>query len=118
MDRSAFRPLGRTSLPITSWSLRPLLLYKMGPLNLEIPFTLVASVLAFSWITIHDSAGIIVFSPVYGFFAGAITTITLATDASPSPSLDVLGERMGMLLVPWALGLLVGIPISGAIFCH
>ena len=55
------------------------------------------------------------FSIIYGFFAGAITTITAVVDAALCPSLDVVGVRMGMLLLPWAFGLLIGEPIAGAI---
>lgn len=46
--------------------------------------------------------------------AGAITTVIAIVDAALCPSLDVSGVRMGMLLLPWALGLLVGEPIGGA----
>ena len=88
---------------------------KIGALNVEIPFTLVASMLGFAWIAVQDTAGIFVFSVVYGFFAGAITTVTAVIDAALCPSLDVVGVRMGMLLLPWAFGLLVGEPIAGAI---
>ena len=36
-------------------------------------------------------------------------------DAALCPTLDVVGVRTGMLLIPWALGLLVGEPVGGAI---
>ena len=71
--------------------------------------------LAFAWISIHDAIGIIIFSIIYGFLAGAITTITPAIDVALCPCLDVVGMRMGMLLLPWAAGLLIGTPIGGAI---
>ena len=71
--------------------------------------------LGFSWLAINNTASLFVFSAIYGFFAGAITTVTAVIDASLCPSLDVVGVRMGMLLVPWAFGLLVGEPIAGAI---
>ena len=71
--------------------------------------------LGFAWIAVQDTAGVFVFSVVYGFFAGAITTVTAVVDAALCPSLDVVGVRMGMLLLPWAFGLLIGEPIAGAI---
>lgn len=88
---------------------------KVGPLNIEIPFTIFASVLGFAWTAIENTTGIFVFCIVYGFLAGAITTVTAVIDAALCPSLDVVGVRMGMLLVPWAFGLLIGEPIAGAI---
>ncbi|KAI9702965.1 MAG: hypothetical protein M1836_008179 [Candelina mexicana] len=88
---------------------------KTGPLNLEIPLTATASILGFAWLAVERPVGLFMFSAVYGFFAGAITTLTAVIDAALCPSLDVVGVRMGMLLFPWALGLLVGEPIAGAI---
>ena len=71
--------------------------------------------LCFSWIAVQSISGLFVFSAIYGFFAGAITTVTAPIDAELCPSLDVIGVRTGMLLLPWAIGLLVGEPIAGAI---
>ena len=82
---------------------------------MEILLTLGGAILVFSWLAINDTAGLFVFSVVYGFFAGAITTVTAVIDVALCPTLDVVGVRMGMLLVPWALGLLVGEPVAGAI---
>jgi len=88
---------------------------KIGPLNVEILLIKAGSILAFSWLVVCDAAPLFIFSALYGFFAGAITTVTAVIDAALCPTLDVVGVRMGMLLVPWALGLLVGEPIAGAI---
>ena len=87
----------------------------MGPLNIEIPCTLMASMLAFAWILIHNTTGILAFSPVYGFLAGAITTVTPLVDVALCPSLDLVGVRMGMLFLPWAGGLLIGTPIASTV---
>lgn len=64
------------------------------------------------WIVIESTPGLFVFSIVYGLFAGAITTVTAVVDAALCPSLDVVDVRLGMLLVTWALGLLIGEPIA------
>lgn len=74
-----------------------------------------ASILAFGWIFIHNATGVFASSIIYGFFAGAITTVTAVVDAALCPSLDVMGVRMGMLLVPWACGPLIGTPIAGVL---
>lgn len=88
---------------------------KIGPLNVETVLTLIGSALGFSWIAINNTAGLFIFSATYGFFAGAITTVTAVVDAELCPTLDVVGVRMGMLLVPWAFGLLIGEPVGGAV---
>ena len=87
----------------------------IGPLNIETLLTIAAGILSFSWLAIDSVPGLFVFSATYGFFAGAITTATAVIDAALCPSLDVVGVRMGMLLVPWSFGLLVGEPVAGAI---
>ena len=74
-----------------------------------------ATLLGYAWIAVQDAKGVFVFSVVYGFFAGAITTVTAVVDAALCPSLDVVGVRMGMLLLPWAFGLLIGEPIAGVL---
>lgn len=99
-----------THEPIPLWAAD-----KIGALNIIIPFTVVASMLGYSWLAIHSTLGLFVFSAVYGFFAGAITTVTAVVDAALCPTLDVIGVRMGMLLLPWAFGLLIGEPLGGAI---
>ena len=71
--------------------------------------------LSCTWLAIQNTEGLFVFVAVYGFFAGAITTVTAVIDAALCPTLDVVGVRMGMLLVPWAFGLLIGEPAAGAI---
>ncbi len=87
---------------------------KIGALNDETPFSLVASMLAFAWIGVQDTAGLFLFGIVYGFLAGAITTVASVFDAVLCRTSVVLGARMGMLRLPWALGILVGEPIGGA----
>ncbi len=72
-------------------------------------------VLGFAWLAIGSAPGLFAFSAAYGFLAGAITTVTAVVDAALCPSLDVVRVRMGTLLLPWALGLLIGEPIAGAI---
>ena len=85
---------------------------------MEILATLLASALGFAWIAVDGTAGVKVFSFLYGFFAGCVTTVTAPIDAALSPNLGTVGERMGMPLLPWALGLLVGIPIGGEILAE
>ena len=74
-----------------------------------------ASILGFLWLGIHNTPSLFFFSTIFGFFAGAITTVTAVVDAALCPTLDVIGVRMGMLFLPWAAGLLIGEPIAGAI---
>lgn len=55
------------------------------------------------------------FAILYGIFSGAYVSLSTTIAAMLSPSLQVLGTRMGMVSVPMAIGLLIGNPIGGAL---
>lgn len=88
---------------------------KTGPLNMLIPCAAISSLLAFCWIAIDRKAGLIVFCIFYGFFSGTFVSLPPTTVVSLSPSLGVVGTRMGMSFAFAGLGLLVGTPVAGAI---
>ncbi len=88
---------------------------KVGPLNIQIPFAFITSVLCFGWIGIHDRAGLIVFCALYGFFCGSFVSLPGITVVSLSPNLNTIGIQLGMALTISGCGLLVGEPIAGAI---
>ena len=86
-----------------------------GPLNMLIPCSAISAVLAFCWMGIHNTAGLIVFSVLYGFFSGTFVSLPPTTVVSLSPNLGVVGTRMGMCFAFAGFGLLVGNPVAGAI---
>lgn len=88
---------------------------KTGPLNMLVPCAAISSLLAFCWIAISSKAGLIVFCILYGFFSGTFVSLPPTTVVSLSPSLGVVGTRMGMSFAFAGLGLLVGTPVAGAI---
>ncbi|KAI9757034.1 MAG: hypothetical protein M4579_003603 [Chaenotheca gracillima] len=88
---------------------------KTGPINMLIPCSLIASILAFAWIGIKSSAGLIVFCALYGFFSGTFVSLPPTVTYTLSPSLGVVGARLGMVFLPSSIGLLIGTPIAGAI---
>ncbi|KAJ8067614.1 hypothetical protein OCU04_003224 [Sclerotinia nivalis] len=88
---------------------------KFGPLNIIIPGTLIASVVAFSWTGIHSVGGLVVFAIIYGFSTGCFVSIPPTVIVSLSPHLGVVGTRMGMTFAVGGLGLLIGTPVAGQI---
>ena len=88
---------------------------KIGPLNVQVPFAIVAALLAFCWIRTKDTAGMVVLSLLYGFFSGAFVSIQGPTCVSLCPDLSLVGTRMGIALGFSGLGLLIGSPVAGAI---
>ncbi|KAL4965405.1 major facilitator superfamily domain-containing protein [Aspergillus stella-maris] len=88
---------------------------KTGPLNILLPCSFISALLAYCWIAVDSTVGVIVFSILYGFFSGTFVSLPPTTVVSLSPSLSVVGTRMGMNFCFAGLGLLVGTPVAGAI---
>lgn len=88
---------------------------KTGPLNMLVPTSALAGVLAFCWIAVDGLPGLVVFCIFYGLFSGTVVSLPPTTVVSLSPSLSVVGTRMGMSFAFAAFGLLVGNPVAGAI---
>jgi len=91
---------------------------KTGCFNMLIPTSAIAAILAFIWIGIRNQPGLIVFALLYGFFSGTFVSLPPTTVVTLSPSLGVVGVRMGMNFFLASIGLLVGTPIAGAILTH
>lgn len=88
---------------------------KLGPLNIIIPGTFIAGIVAFGWIGVHSVGSIVVFAILYGFSTGCFVSIPPTVIVSLSPHLGVVGTRMGMTFAIAGLGLLVGTPVAGKI---
>jgi MFS family permease len=91
---------------------------KAGTLNILVPTSLAAAILTWAWIGIQNGPGVVVFAVLYGFFSGTYVSLAPITTVTLSPSLDVVGARMGMVFAVASLGLLIGTPIGGAILEH
>ncbi|KAL2841045.1 MFS general substrate transporter [Aspergillus pseudoustus] len=92
-----------------------LLADKLGSVNTILPMSLATAILAFAWLGIHNIAGIIVFTILYGFTSGGIVSLPTTILVSLTADMRVLGTRMGMCFSVAGLGLLIGNPIAGAL---
>ncbi|KAK2464720.1 hypothetical protein APHAL10511_003296 [Amanita phalloides] len=87
---------------------------RVGPMNVMIPFTILAGVMTFIWPYARTAPGLVTIAIVYGFCSGVYIGLM------PNPliamgDMDDVGRRIGMFLSILALGALAGPPISGAI---
>jgi len=88
---------------------------RAGPLNMLIPAATITGILSLCWIGIHNTAGIIVYAILVGFFSGGFVSLPAVALTNLTPDLSTLGTRMGMCSVINSLGSLCGAPICGAI---
>ena len=87
----------------------------VGPLNLLLSAATLTGVVALSWIGIHHTAGIVLFSLSYGFCTGGLVSLPATTLSSLTPDLMRLGTWIGMYSMICSIASLVGAPLSGAI---
>ncbi|KAL1970544.1 hypothetical protein VTN77DRAFT_4188 [Rasamsonia byssochlamydoides] len=86
-----------------------------GPLNMLTPAATITSVLAFCWIAVRSTPGIIVLSILYGFFSGGFVSLPPVVMMTITKDLRSFGTRLGMCFSLSSIALLVGTPIGGAI---
>ena len=75
---------------------------------------LLAGIIGLCWIAVHDMGGFVTFLILYGFMSGMAATLPSTIVPHISPSLNVIGTRMGMVYGSAGLGALIGAPIATA----
>ena len=76
---------------------------------------ILGGILVWSWLAVTTLGGFIAFCMFWGFFSGPMAVLPAAAVAELSPSLNVVGARMGMVQAFSAVGILIGSPIAGAV---
>lgn len=89
-----------------------------GPLNLLGPAAGITALLAFCWIAVDSTAGIIILSLLYGFCSGGFVSLPPVVMMVITKDLRSLGTRLGMFFALVSVALLVGTPIGGAILSN
>lgn len=90
---------------------------RITPIQILIFWEAVGILLLFSWTAVTSASGMVVWTIAWGFLSGVLVTAPAASTAHPtlSPSLDVIGARLGMSWSTAAVGVLIGAPIAGAL---
>lgn len=90
---------------------------RITPIQILIFWEAVGILLLFSWMAVTSASGMVVWTIAWGFLSGVLVTAPAASTAHPtlSPSLDVIGARLGMSWSTAAVGVLIGAPIAGAL---
>lgn len=93
----------------------PIIADRIGPLNTIAPAGFCVAVVAFSWLAVHNVAGIWVFTTFYGLASGAFQSLMPTGVASITKRLDAMGTRIGMCFSIISFAGLTGPPIGGRI---
>ncbi|KAI0292944.1 MFS general substrate transporter [Multifurca ochricompacta] len=88
---------------------------RIGTLNTLVPCAFFCAVLAFAWIAVESTGGLIVFAIFYGFFSGSFVALPPSTITALSKDLRKVGTRLGMSFAVGGLGVLIGSPVGGAL---
>jgi predicted MFS family arabinose efflux permease len=90
---------------------------RVGSIQTFFFWAIAAVIVLFSWLGIHNTPGFVVFCVIWGFISGVLVTAPAAAVAHPtlSPSMSVIGTRLGMSWITAAIGILIGSPIAGAL---
>ncbi|EPT04639.1 hypothetical protein FOMPIDRAFT_1021830 [Fomitopsis schrenkii] len=89
-----------------------------GALNVVIPISLIMGALVFVMFGVTNTAAIIIFSILYGFFSGAYIALVPSVLAVLSNRTEELGICMGLGYCFIAFAMLTGTPIDGALLGH
>jgi fucose permease len=90
---------------------------KVKPIYTLLFSSVLGVILLFCWISIDSKAGFVVWCVFWGFVSGVLVTGPTSTIPHPvlSPSMDVIGTRMGMGWAACSIGTIAGSPIAGAL---
>ena len=88
---------------------------RFGPLELTTSALAACAILLFSWISVHGSAAIVVWSVFWGLLSSVVVALPGAIIPLLCPSRNVIGTRTGMYWAVAGLGVLIGSPIGGAL---
>ncbi|EMC93054.1 hypothetical protein BAUCODRAFT_272483 [Baudoinia panamericana UAMH 10762] len=87
----------------------------VGPLNLIVPFTIIAGILCLALTGAHSVASVIVILVIFGFCSGTLVSLPPTIIVQLTANRAVIGTRIGMCFAIVSVGLLIGTPVSGAI---
>lgn len=88
---------------------------RTGQMNILVPAMLCLTVVSYCWLAVHSIAGLYVFTVLYGLISAAFQCLIPSTVASITPSLNMVGTRLGMAFSTLSFAALTGPPIGGAL---
>jgi MFS family permease len=87
----------------------------IGPLNVQVPGSLIAGILVLCWLPVHSIGGLLTIGILYGIFSGTLISILPPAIASMTSDMTRFGARTGVIFAALAFGSLIGTPVTGAL---
>ncbi|KAL1893591.1 hypothetical protein Sste5346_006422 [Sporothrix stenoceras] len=86
----------------------------VGPLNIVAPMAFVSALCCYTWIAVHDRAGVYGWISIYGMVAGALQALFPAGLTSLTTDMSKIGQRIGMGFTFIGVSVVAGPPAAGA----
>ncbi|KAI8631514.1 major facilitator superfamily domain-containing protein [Xylariaceae sp. FL1651] len=102
---------------LTGRTLPMLAATRLGSVQVYLAATVSAAVVLFSWMAVYNVGGFVTFCVLYGLVSGVLVAAPSAAMSHPvlSPTMSVIGTRLGMGWMFGAVGVLIGAPIAGTL---
>lgn len=91
---------------------------RYGPLNVIAPGAIITAALAYAWMGIQSTGGLIVFAILYGFSSGCFVSLPPTVVVTLTKNMSEIGTRIGMSVAAASFGVLIGNPIAGQLVKH
>jgi MFS family permease len=88
---------------------------RYGPVQISIPCAIISGVLAILMFVCTNSASIVAFCVLYGFFSGGVYALFFPAVLCWDPDMKTSGLRLGVACVPAGIASLVGAPVAAAL---
>ena len=87
----------------------------LGTFNVFIGFLWCTSICMFTWIPVHDTPGLYVWTTFYSLSVGGVQSLFLAVVPIINSDVNKMGARLGIISAAVGIGALLGSPVAGAI---
>ncbi|KAL5622371.1 hypothetical protein FOBRF1_001621 [Fusarium oxysporum] len=87
----------------------------LGTMNVFTAFVFTSALSMYTWIPVHSTPGLYVWTTFYSLSVGGVQSLFLAVVAIINSDMSKIGARLGIISAAVGIGALLGSPVSGAI---
>jgi predicted MFS family arabinose efflux permease len=87
----------------------------LGTMNVFTAFLFASALSMYTWIPVHSTPGLYVWTTFYSLSVGGVQSLFLAVVAIINSDMSKIGARLGIISAAVGIGALLGSPVSGAI---